>query len=118
MWFVGVGVIVTLSLVGVATYVSPADTYVPRPEAYEVSGDSRQVTVAFCGGNGETVSAQDLREEGQDVVVGIRLRRYEGFQQGGVHRVTFTLRAPLGDRVVRGESGTAVLRTSQFVCPG
>jgi len=112
------GVVVGVTLIAFVTYFF-WDTYTPRPQAYEVSADGRQITVAFCGRTAETVSAQSLREDEQNVVVDIRLRMHRDvFQHGGAHKVTFALRGPLRDRIVRDGSGNAVPPGSQFLCPG
>jgi hypothetical protein len=105
--------------IGIAVYLSTSDTYVARPQGYELSADALHITVAFCGSNADTIAAQTVREDDRSVAVGIRLRQTRGvFQSGAVHKVTFALTAPLGSRVVTDDGGTAVPPGSQFLCPG
>jgi hypothetical protein len=111
--FVG---IVVLSL---AVYVWVWDMYTPRAEGYELSGNSREINVAFCGGTADTIDARTLREDENRVVVGVRLRMHrDQFEHGTVQRASFALRTELAGRVVQDESGNAVPQTSQFLCPG
>ena len=107
--------IVALGIVLASTW----DTYAPRAEGYELSANSREITVAFCGGTADTVDARTLREDERMVVVGIRLRMHrDQFEHGTVHRIVFPLKTELGGRVVQDEGGIAVPQSSQFLCPG
>jgi hypothetical protein len=107
-------------LVAIALYAFVRDTYVPQAlESYDLSADARGVTVAFCGATNETVIFQRAREDDRNVVIDLRLWADRSvFYNGTVHRVTFTLTTPLGDRVVTDASGRAVPRGAQFLCPG
>jgi len=107
--------IVALRIVVASTW----DTYAPRAEGYERSANSREITVAFCGGTADTVDARTLREDERTVVVGIRLRMHrDQFEHGTVHRIVFPLTTELGERVVHDEQRSAVPQSSQFLCPG
>jgi hypothetical protein len=105
--------------VAIALYMFLRDTYVPEALAsYDLSSDSREVTVAFCGSTNETVIFQRAREDDGSVVIDLRLWVARNvFFNGTAHRVTFTLAKPLGDRVVTDGSGRAVPRGAQFLCP-
>ena len=116
--FLVVALLVSVVVLAVAVWLSARDTYTPRLEAYEVSADSGQITVAFCGTTAETVAAQSLRKDDINVVVEIRVRMERGFFNGTVHKATFALRTPLGNRIVRDASGNPLPHGSQFVCPG
>jgi hypothetical protein len=110
--------IVVVAAIALVVYLSSRDIYTPRPEAYDLSSDGRQITVAFCGSNADTIDAQTLQENDRSVVVGIRLRQNRNvFQHGTAHTVTFTLKASLGNRIVRDGNGTPI-RSGQYVCPG
>jgi hypothetical protein len=106
--------------IATALYALAADTYVPQTfESYDVSTDEREVTVAFCGSTNERVIFPRAREEDRSVVVDVRVwiaRNY--FHNGTVHRVTFELAAPLGERAVRDATRRAIPRRAQFLCPG
>jgi hypothetical protein len=110
--------VAVIGAVVIAMAMSNANTYTPRPEAYELSADGIHVTVAYCGSTGDTFASQTLREDERSVVVGVRLRQYQGFQNGTVLRVGYTLRSTLSSRVVQGENGTVVPAGAQFLCPG
>jgi hypothetical protein len=96
------------------------NTYAPRTlESYEASADARVITLSFCGSTAETIFSQQAREDARSVVVDIQLSiAREQFQNGTVHRVTFALGSPLGDRVVRDSNGTVVPHAAQYLCPG
>jgi hypothetical protein len=108
------------AVVAIAAYMFARDTYIPQAlESYELSADSREVTVAFCGSTNETVIFQRAREDGQSVVIDLRLWAARNvFYNGTAHRVTFALEKPLGGRVVTDASGHAVRRGAEFLCPG
>jgi hypothetical protein len=93
------------------------DTYTPPPAGYEVSDNDREVTVGFCGSTSDTIEGRTFGEDDRSVIVGVRLRVHDGFAHGIAHKVTFELRTPIGDRVVRDSAGNAVPRGS-YVCPG
>jgi hypothetical protein len=116
--FVTAATVALLGAVAVVMTISTADIYTPPPVAYELSADRSQVTVAYCGGSGDTIASQTLREDERSVVVGVRFRRYQGFQNGAVQKVGYTLGSPLAGRVVRGENGALVPAGSQFLCAG
>jgi hypothetical protein len=106
-------------VIGLVAYVWIWDTYTPRPEGYDVSADSREINVAFCGGTADTIDALTSREDARTVIVGARLRRHrDQFEHGTVLRVTFPLTTPLAGRTVRDPGGNAVTQGSQFLCPG
>ena len=117
--------LIALGIAGVAViasalYVFVRDTYVPQTLAsYDLSPDSRGVTVAFCGSTNETVIYQRAREDDQSVVIELLLWADRNvFYNGTAHRVVFTLAQPLGDRVVTDATGHAIPRGAQFLCPG
>ena len=112
--------IVGVILLAIGLYGFARDTYVPQAlESYDLSPDSREVAVAFCGSTNETVIFQRAREDDRNVVIDLRLWADRNvFYNGTVHRVSFTLTTPLGDRVVRDATGRAVPRGGQFLCPG
>jgi hypothetical protein len=57
------------------------------------------------------VVLQRAREDDRSVVIEVRLWADRNvFYNGKVHRVTFTLASPLGDRVVSDASGRTVPR--------
>ncbi len=63
-----------VAVVAIALYLFVRDTYVPEALAsYDLSSDSREVTVAFCGSTNESVIFQRAREDDQSVVVDLRL---------------------------------------------
>jgi len=109
-----------VAVVAIALYLFVRDTYVPEALAsYDLSSDSREVTVAFCGSTNESVIFQRAREDDQSVVVDLRLWADRNvFYHGTAHRATFTLAKPLGDRMVTDASGHAVPLRAQFLCPG
>jgi hypothetical protein len=118
-WVLAVALLILAIVVLGIVLGSAWDTYAPRAEGYELSANSREVTVAFCGGTADTVDARTLREDERRVVVGIRLRMHrDQFEYGTVHRITFPLRTELGGRVVQDEGGLPVPQGSQFLCPG
>jgi hypothetical protein len=95
------------------------DTRMLQPEAFELSTDARQITVAYCGSTADRIAAQSVREDDHAVTVSVRMRRERDvFQNGSVVTVTFPLRAPLGSRVVQDEGGTAIPSGRQYLCPG
>jgi hypothetical protein len=113
--------VVTVGIVvlGFALYGSVWDTYTPRAEGYDLSANSREITVAFCGGTADSVDSRTFREDERRVVVGIRLRMHrDQFEHGTVHRVVFPLRTELDGRVVQDEGGNPVPQSSPFLCPG
>lgn len=110
--------VAVVGAVVVAMGLFTANTYTPRPEAYELSADGLHVTVAYCGSTGDTVVSQTLREDEHSVVVGVRLKQFQGFRYGTVQKVGYTLRSVLSSRIVEGENGVAVSAGSQFLCPG
>jgi hypothetical protein len=112
--------IVGAILLAIGLYGVVRGTYVPQTlESYDLSADSRNVTVAFCGSTNETVIFQRAREDDRNVVIDLRLWADRNvFYNGTVHRVTFTLTTPLGDRVVTDATGRTVPRGGQFLCPG
>jgi hypothetical protein len=109
-----------VSVVAIALYLFARDTYVPEALAsYDLSSDSREVTVAFCGSTNESVIFQRAREDDQSVVIDLRLWAARNvFYNGTAHRVTVALAKPLGDRVVTDAKGHLVPRGAQFLCPG
>jgi hypothetical protein len=112
-------VIVGIVVLGLAWYGSVWDAYTPRAEGYELSANSREITVGFCGGTADTLDGRTLREDERRVVVGIRLRvRRDQFEHGTVHRIVFPLRTELTGRVAQDEGGNVVPQSSQFLCPG
>jgi hypothetical protein len=112
--------IVVAAVVASALYLFMRDTYVPEALAsYDLSSDSREVTVAFCGSTNESVIFQRAREEDHSVVIDLRLWVARNvFYNGTAHRVTVPLAKPLGDRVVTDANGHLVPRGAQFLCPG
>jgi hypothetical protein len=93
------------------------DTYTPPPAGYEVSDNDREIRVGFCGSTSDTIEGSTFGEDDRSVIVGVRLRAHSGFAHGTAHKITFVLRAPIGDRIVRDAGGVAVPRGS-YVCPG
>jgi hypothetical protein len=118
MIVIGAAAVAVVGAVAVVMAMSTSNTFTPRPEAYELSADGIQVTVAYCGSTGDTIASQTLREDERSVVVGVRLRQHEGFRNVTVVRVGYTLRSALSSRVVQGENGTAIPAGSQFLCSG
>jgi hypothetical protein len=95
------------------------DTYAPRPEAFELLADGREVMIAYCGSTADFVVTHSVREDDRTVVVGARFRRRpEEFQNGTVVKVTFALNAPLGSRTLQDDAGTAISSGRQYLCPG
>jgi hypothetical protein len=109
-----------VAVVAIALYLFVRDIYVPEALAsYDLSSDSREVTVAFCGSTNESVVFQRAREDEQSVVIDLRLWADRNvFHNGTAHRVTVSLAKPLGDRVVTDANGHLVPRGAQFLCPG
>jgi hypothetical protein len=90
----------------------------PQAEAYEISGD-RQLTVYFCGSTADTIVWKIASEDAHGVLVGARMsRNRELFANGVTVTMSVELTAPLGDRVVRTESGKVLGRGKGFLCPG
>lgn len=115
-WVVGIGAVIVGILV-VLWLASYPDTYTPPPAGYEMSDDDREVTVGFCGATSDTIEASTFGEDDRSVVVGVRLRVHpDQFSYGIAHKVTFVLRTPIADRVVRDARGNAVPR-GPYVCP-
>ena len=108
------------AVVAIAVYMFVRDTYVPQAlESYDLSADSREVTVEFCGSTNETVIFQRAREDDQTVFIDLRLWAARNvFYNGTAHRVTFTLAKPLGERVVTDANSHPIPRGAQFLCPG
>ena len=114
-WLLGVAALVAgIGVLALATY---RDTYTPPPAGYSVSDNDREITVGFCGTTADTIEGRTFGEDDRSVTVGVRLRAHSGFANGTAHKVTFVLREPIADRVVRDVGGTAVPRGS-YVCPG
>jgi hypothetical protein len=108
-------VIVGILVLWLASY---PDTYTPPPAGYEMSDNDREITVGFCGSTSDTIEGSTFGEDDRSVFVGVRLRAHrDQFANGTAHKVTFVLRAPIADRVVRDPSGNPVARGS-YVCPG
>jgi hypothetical protein len=109
-----------VAVVAIALYLFVQDTYVPEALAsYDLSSDSREVIVAFCGSTNESVIFQHAREDDQSVVIDLRLWAARNvFYNGTAHRVTVSLAKPLGDRVVTDANGHLVPRGAEFLCPG
>jgi hypothetical protein len=112
-----------LSLLGLALVASVAvarfwEIQTPSPEAYDVSGD-RELAVFFCGSTADSLIWTVLREDVRDVVVGARMaRNREVFANGTAQTITVELSAPLGNRMVKSESGVVLPRGKGFLCPG
>ena len=107
---------VTLGLV-VLWLASYPDTYTPRPAGYQTSDDDREITVGFCGSTSDTIEGSTFGEDDRSVVVVVRLRVHpDQFSYGIAHKVTFVLRTPIADRVVRDARGNPVPR-GPYVCP-
>ena len=108
---------VTLGLV-VLWLASYPDTYAPPPAGYQTSDDDREITVGFCGSTSDTIEGSTFGEDERSVFVGARLRVHgDQFANGTAHKITFVLRTPIADRVVRDAAGNAVPR-GPYVCPG
>jgi len=116
--FIAAAAVAVVGAVAVVIAISTANTYTPPPVAYELSADGTHVTVAYCGSSGDTIASQTLREDERSVVVGVRLRQYQGFRNGTVQKVGYTLRSALSSRILQGENGSVVPAGSQFLCPG
>ncbi len=95
------------------------ETYTLRPEAFELSADARQITVAYCGSTADRIAAQSVREDDHAVTVSVRMRRERDvFQNGTAVKVTFPLKASLSSRIVQDEAGTGIPSGRQYLCPG
>jgi hypothetical protein len=122
------GAVVALVIAGVgliavvfyaAVWQPSDDTHTLRPEAFELSTDARQITVAYCGSTADQIAAQTVREDDHAVTVSVRMRQERNvFQNGTAVKVTFPLNAPLGSRIVQDEGGTAIVSGRQYLCPG
>lgn len=96
-----------------------SDMYTPRPEAFELLANDREITVAYCGSTADTIAAQSVREGAEAVVVSVRLhQKRDMFQNGTVVKVTFQLKAPLGGRTVEDDAGAPIPSGLQYLCPG
>ena len=116
-WWVW-GVAAVLAGILVLWLASYPDTYTPPPAGYEVSDNDREITVGFCGITSDTIEGSTFGEDERSVFVGARLRAHrDQFANGTAHKITFVLRTPIADRVVRDVSGNAVPRGA-YVCPG
>jgi hypothetical protein len=113
-WVVCVAaVIVGVLVLWLASY---PDTYTPPPAGYDVSGNDREITVGFCGSTSDTIEGSTFGEDDRTITVGVRLRVHDGFAHGIAHKITFALRTPIADRVVRDAAGNSVPRGT-YVCP-
>jgi|SRR6478672_9955162 len=113
------GVILTAVVFYASVWGPNNETYALRPETFELSADAREITVAFCGSTADRIATQSLREDDHAVTVSVRMRREpDVFQNGTAVKVTYSLNAPLGGRVVQDEAGAAIPSGRQYLCPG
>ena len=115
-----IGAVALIAVLYAAVWVPNSEpTYTLQPEAFELSADGREVTVAYCGTTADRIAGQSVREDDRAVTVGVRLRRERNvFQNGTAVKVTFPLKASLGSRIVQDEAGTAIPSGRQYLCPG